>query len=34
MLIRDKLTFSMAYEGDQGVTVVVGTQANVTVPAA
>jgi hypothetical protein len=34
MLIRDNLTFSVAHEGGQGVTVVVGTQANVAVPAA
>ena len=34
MLIRDNLTFSVAHEGGQGVTVVVGTQANISVPAA
>jgi len=33
MLIRDNLTFSVAHEGAQGVTVIVGTQANVAVPA-
>ena len=32
MLIKDNLTFSVAHEGGQGVTVVVGTQANVAVP--
>lgn len=34
MLIKDNLTFSVAHEGNQGVTVIVGTQpANVSVPA-
>ncbi len=32
MLIKDSLTFSVAHEGNPGVTVVVGTQANVAVP--
>ncbi len=33
MLIKDNLTFSVAHEGNQGVTVIVGTQPNVSVPA-
>jgi hypothetical protein len=33
MLIRDNLTFSVAHEGAQGVTLVIGTSANVSVPA-
>ena len=33
MLIKDNLTFSVAHEGGQGVTVIVGTQPNVSVPA-
>jgi len=33
MLIKDNLTFSVAHEGGQGVTVIVGTQPNVAVPA-
>jgi hypothetical protein len=34
MLIKDNLTFSVAHEGNQGVTVIVGAQpANVSVPA-
>ncbi|MGZ3305822.1 MAG: hypothetical protein ACXU8U_08170 [Asticcacaulis sp.] len=32
MLIKDNLTFSVAHEGSPGVTVIVGTQANVAVP--
>ena len=32
MLIRDNLTFSVAHEGNQGVTLIIGSPANVSVP--
>jgi len=34
MLIKDNLTFSVAHEGNQGVTLVIGAPANVSVPTA
>ncbi len=34
MLIKDNLTFSVAHEGGQGVTLIIGSPANVSVPAA
>lgn len=33
MLIRDSLTFSVAHEGNQGVTLIIGANPNVSVPA-
>jgi len=33
MLIKDNLTFSVAHEGNQGVTLIIGAPANVSVPA-
>ena len=33
MLIKDNLTFSVAHEGNQGVTLIIGSPANVSVPA-